>query len=151
MNRSAKPGIPRHRRHELCREVAAAEVPHTELARKYGVTKSAITQFATRHAHRIDEIRSHLDDEFAGLWIARKARPIAALEADYERTLENAKADHHEWVKARIQMAHAVAEELGQLPPRQQIMIAPVTHILVSVDVAECFPDAAQEGEQGGT
>ncbi len=45
---------------------------------------------------------------------------------------------------------HAVAEELGQPPSRQQIMIAPVTHILVGVDMDECFPDAAGEGEPDG-
>jgi predicted transcriptional regulator len=93
-------------------------VRRASLARKYGVGRQAITEFAKRHAWQMKEIEDHLDDEFAGLWIASKANRVSALQADYEIAARSEKSGHHEWVKARVQIAHAVAEELGQLPPR---------------------------------
>lgn len=144
---SGSHGIPRYRIHELCRELAAGEVKRAELARKYGVSRTAITKFAQRHKGRIAEIKAHLDDEYAGLWIAQKQNRIAALMADYEATLEHYRGDHHEWVKARTAIAHAVAEELGQLPNKSNLTIGgTVRHELVGVDVNECFP-ADEPGE----
>lgn len=142
VDRSGGHGIPRYRRHELCRELAAGEVTRASLARKYGVTRQAITKFAQANKGRIEEIKAHLDDEFAGLWITRKENRLAALQEDFELASDNIKAGHHEWVKARTALTHAVAEELGQLPNRSQITIGgTVRHELVGVDVSECFPD----------
>lgn len=141
VNDSASHGIPRYRAHELCRELAAGEVTRASLARKYGVSRSAITQFAKRNKGRIDEIKASLDDEYAGLWIARKRNRVAALQADYEMAAAEGRASHHEWVKARVQITHAVAEELGQLPNRTQLTIGgTVRHELVGVDLDECLP-----------
>lgn len=141
--------IPRYRVHELCRELAVAEVKRVDLARKYGVSGAAITKFAKAHKGQIAEIKAHLDDEFAGLWITRKENRLAALQADFELASDEARASHHEWVKARIQITHAVAEELGQLPNKQNITIGgTVRHELVGVDVSECFPAAEPGGNE---
>jgi hypothetical protein len=134
LSKPAKPGIPRHKNLELCRLLAAGEVQRSELARRYHVTTSAITQFAQRNAARIDEIRANLDDEFAGLWIADKLARVEAYQIDYDSISQN---NHHEWVKARTAILKAVAEELGQLPPRAQVVVAPVVHVIEGVNVNE--------------
>lgn len=121
-------------RRTLCRELATGEMTRAALGRKYGVTGQAIGAFARRHAAEIADIKAALDDAFAGLWIARKEARIAQHQADYEAAEGNEKGDHHEWIKARTAILHAVAEELGQLPPRATITVTPVTHILVGVD-----------------
>lgn len=113
--------------HQLCRDLAEGVKTRAALAREHGVTRQAITKFAQRHRDRIAEIKAHLDDEFAGLWVARKSSRLSA----YQRDLELIEGiPHHEWVKARTGILKAVAEETGQLPPRMQIAVAPVIHII---------------------
>jgi len=123
-------------RRQLCRALAAGEVTRAQLARRYGVSRAYITQFARMYAAEIDQIKARLEDEFAGLWVADKAARIAAHQADYEMALDSPRADHHEWIKTRTQVLHAVAEELGQLPPRTQVNVAAVTHIIEGVDLS---------------
>jgi predicted transcriptional regulator len=125
--RSRSNPIPPHEVQILCRELAMAEVSQNELARRHGVTKSAVSQFARRHAARIAEIREHLDDQFAGLWIADKANRLAVYQHEVEAIAGNT---HHEWVKAKATLLKNVAEETGQLPPRATAVIVPVVHII---------------------
>lgn len=122
-------------RRTLCRELATGEQSNAALARKYGISRPAVTQFARRHAGEIAAIKGQLDDEFAGLWIASKAARIAAYQADYDAAADSDKSDHHEWIKARTSILGAVAEELGQLPPRATIAVIPVTHVIEGVNL----------------
>lgn len=122
-------------RRTLCRELATGEVKRAALARKYGISPAAITAFAKRHAREIDEIKASLDDEFAGLWIADKANRIAAYQADVEASAEGAYGSHYEQIRTRTQILRAVAEELGQLPPRATVSVVPVVHIIEGVDL----------------
>jgi len=71
----------------------------------------------------------------AGLRIASKEARIAAYQGDYEQAASGPKAGHHEWVKARTGILHAVAEELGQLPPRTTVTVMPVVHIVEGIDL----------------
>ena len=131
-----KPRIPPHRIHEACRLLAEAELTRAQIARRFGITRSAVSQFAKRHRDRIEQIRADLDNEFAGLWITRKANRLAGYEADFELAASHRNASHHEWVKARTQILHAVAEELGDLPSRNgTAVIIPVVHVLEAVDL----------------
>lgn len=123
-------------RRQLCRELAAGDVTQAALARKYGITKQAVSAFAKRHAAEIDTIKAQLDDAFAGLWIAAKENRIAQYQADYEASEAHDKAEHFEWIRVRTQIMHQVAEELGQLPPRATLTIMPVVHVLEGVDPA---------------
>lgn len=142
-------GIPGYLIQELCRDLAKAEVKRAALARKYGVSGSAITKFAKRHAARIDEIRAHMDEEFAATWIADKKRRIEAMQADFEVSSESPFAGHYEQIRTRTEILRKVAEELGQIPNKSNIIIGgTVRHELVGVDVNECFPDAPGEGEE---
>lgn len=120
--------------HQLCRELAEGGQTHAELGRKYGVKRTAITDFKARHKRRIDEIAAHLDDEFAGLWVASKAARIAA----HQRDAQLLEGDRHpERVKARTAILKQVAEELGQMPGRAGITITVAEHQLVGVEISE--------------
>lgn len=130
-----RPGIKPWERRQLCRELAIGQPTRAALARKYGVARSTITEFAKRHAAEIDAIKADLDNEFAGLWVADKASRIAAYQADLEMSLSGPYAAHYEHVRTRQAGLRAIAEELGQLPPRATVAVVPVQHILDGVDV----------------
>jgi hypothetical protein len=134
-NNSAEHGIPKRAIPGLCRELAAGEVSRAALARRYGVVRSSITEFAQRHAAQIDLMKTQMDDQFAGLWIASKAHRIAAYQADYQASEGHPRWDHFEHVRVRTQILAAVAEELGQLPPRMQVSVMPVVHVIEGVDL----------------
>ena len=122
-------------RRELTRALAAGEVPRADLARRFGVTRSYVSQFAKMYATDIAMLKGQLDDEFAGLWIARKASRVQAHQADYDAAQEHEKGDHHEWIKCRTAILHTVSEELGQLPPRATVAVMPVVHVIEGVDL----------------
>lgn len=127
--------VPPYLHHQLCRELAqckGVKGSRSKLAAKYGVERQYITDFARRNKARIEEIYNNLDNELAGQWIAEKRNRIEAYKADYEAIQGNT---HHEWVKARTAILRNVAEELGQLPPRQQAVVIPVEHVIVGVDL----------------
>jgi hypothetical protein len=130
-------GIPRWLQGQLMRDLAAGERKRSELARELGVERSTITRFAQRHAREIDEIRAHLDDEFAGNWVAQKQRRLDAYRADFELSASCPRADYHEQIRVRSQILIAVAEELGQLPPRNMAVTATVRHVIESVDLED--------------
>jgi hypothetical protein len=131
----AEPKLTPWDRRQLARDLAEDVVSRRKLATRYGVSHQYLTKFARQHATEIDAMRDRIGDEFAGQWIADKQARIAAYQADYEAALDHPHFDHHEWLKARTQILHAVAEELGALPPRAAVMIVPVTHIVQGVDL----------------
>lgn len=143
--------IPRHRYVELQKALATGEVKRTVLARRYGVSPQAITQFAKRYRWEIDQIRGHVDEALAGLWISSKDNRLAAYQGEYEASLANEfYSNHYEHVKTRAAILRAVADELGDIPNKSQLTIGgTVRHELVGIDVDECFPEAA--GAEAGT
>jgi len=135
-SQTGKPKLTPFDRRAMQRDLAAKELTRAKIARKYGVSTSYVSQFAKQYAKEIDVIRADLDNAFAGFWIASKEFRIQALEAEYARALGSDKRDHHEWIKARLQILHQASEELGQLPPRATVAVTPVVHILEGVDVS---------------
>jgi hypothetical protein len=134
-------GIPRHRIHEVCRELAAGDVSQAAIARKWGIARQTLNDFAHRHAERIADIRAHLDDDYAGLWIANKEARIAAYMDEFERLEHGRNSEHHEWSKARQAALRAVADELGAIPNRSSVQVTGiVTHRLIGVDIERAFP-----------
>ena len=120
----------------MCRLLAEGDLTKAQLARRFGISRTAMTRFARRHKARIEEIRADLDDEFADLWIVRKANRLAAYESDFELASGHPNASHHEWVKSRTQILHAVAQELCQLPGRNGIaVVMPVAHVIEGIDL----------------
>lgn len=133
---SSRVSLPPWQQHKLMRELAAGERSSADLAREYGMGASGIREFKRRNRAQIAAIAADLANEFAGLWIADKMNRIAAYAAEFERASEHKAADHHEWIKARTQILHLVAEELGQLPPRQTVTVVPVQHVIIGVDTS---------------
>lgn len=127
--------IPAYRRYALCRELATGEKTKTVLAQEYGVSVSAISQFAKRNADRIAQILAAIDSEFAGLWLADKVQRIASYQDDMELSADGSRADHFEQIRTRTDIRKAVAEELGQLPTRGVQVSGTVTHILEGVSI----------------
>lgn len=123
-----------HQRRTLARELAQGDVTRASLARKYGVSRPAITKFAKRHAAEISAIAADLQDEFAGQWIAQKELRIEQYQRDLELSAEGDFAGHYEQIRTRTQILHNVAEETGQLPTRGNITVIPVTHTVVGID-----------------
>lgn len=122
-------------RRQLQRALAAGEETRAQIARRFGVGTSYVSKFARQYAWEIDQIKAALTSQFAGLWIASQENRIVAYQEEYALAMGNDKADHHEWIKARTQILHTVAEELGQLPPRATVVVQPVVHIIEGVDV----------------
>jgi hypothetical protein len=130
-------GIPAHRKTEVCRLLAAGIVKRTDIARQFGVTGGAITQFAHRHARLIAEMKQQAASEagrqIVGLWITAQENRLSAYQADYELSLGNARADHYEHIKARALLLKQAAEELGEL--QQAMAVVPVQHVVINVDL----------------
>lgn len=132
----------RHRA-EILRHLAVGDMTTGALAKKYGVQRSSVTIFKQRNRREIDDIRARLDDEFAGLWVARKSSRLAELEWQIEiidsaiRDLDQAGQYDMDLMRVRASLMKQASEELGQLPPRQQVVSAQVTHTVVGVSSDE--------------
>jgi|ERR1700745_2019787 len=129
----------RHR--QVVRDLALGNFSQDELAEKYGVSQSAISQFKSRHAVEIAAVAADADDAYAGILIADKQARIAAYQAIHDEALvpvpkvtpsgkpalrinketgeieEITEVDH----RAAMQALKSVAEEMGQLPTRLQV------------------------------
>lgn len=130
---SRQPKLSPADRRDLCHALAAADLKQSDLARRYDVTRQYVSAFAQQHSSEIAAMRERLDDELAGLWIANKAARITAYQDDYELSLSGPHGSHYEHIRTRTQIAGAVAEELGQLPPRTQVAVASVTYVVEGV------------------
>jgi hypothetical protein len=126
-----------HHKLELKRALAEEIISRSELARRYNISTPYVTQFANRYASEIEDIRQHLTDQWAGLWVADKKNRLSAYMDEIERLNESKYADHHEWSKARQQALRSVAEELGDLPPRQTTFVQTVVHVVEGVNIEE--------------
>lgn len=114
-----------HRKLDLIRLLAVGEWTQEELAERFGVTQPAISLFKKRYAVEITQVKENLEDQFAGLWIARKEARVAEL----EDVAESFKADDPKAANIRLRALKQAAEELGQL--RVQIDINPPTDYTV--------------------
>lgn len=124
-------------RRTLCRELATGEQTRAQLARKYGVSRPAITQFAKRYDGEIKALQEDLSNEFAAQWIAQKELRIEQYQKDLELSAESPYAEHYEQIRTRGMILRSVAEELGQLPTRGNITVVPVQHVVVGVNTED--------------
>jgi hypothetical protein len=122
----------------VIRALATGDPKQSVLAEMFGVGRNAITNFKDRNRRAIDEVRQAIDDEFAGLWVARKEARLAELEwmidilADAIEEMPDV-----DMIRVRASLLKNVSEELGQLPPRQQVVSARVTHVVEGFTSAE--------------
>jgi hypothetical protein len=120
-------------KHRLVRDFALGEKNQKELAEQYGVSQTSISQFKKRHALEIEEVRNNLADQYAGVWVARKLDRIREYQNAAEKMASGESARSQEVL---VSILKAVAEELGDLPARQQINISQenVTYEIVGID-----------------
>lgn len=118
-----------HNTRQVIRALAIDIQTRAQIAREYGVTRSAITHFAARHAREIHELQlaleTKVEDRLAGMWIADQENRIALLQWIAEHAIDTRD------IMAALRYA---AEELGQLPPRSQVVVVPVHHVIEGVD-----------------
>lgn len=136
----------------LIRDLASGK-SGTDLAEKLGVTPGAIYAFQRRHADAIEAAAADFESEFAGLWIASKAKRLAEIEsvaAHIDALMSDEVAEAlDEWVSSkedhekehalerlaesalgdpnalRIKLAalKQAAEELGQIPTKTVVEV----------------------------
>lgn len=130
----------------------------SDIAQKYGVTQQSVSQFAIKHAEKIEELRSRTRAIGEGLWIADKQARIGAYQETAERVealldaeVEPADDDDErgkrrrstggvplaELLRTQQAAYRAVAEELGDLPQRIKVEGGgePVRHVIEGVDI----------------
>lgn len=125
----------------LARDLALGELNQSALAEKYGVVPSSITEFKQRRAEEIAAIAAHADDEYAGMWIAKKVERLAELERIFDKAMtptpkispKGTTVSHYDPEtgeshtimeidgRAAMQALKQAAEELGQLATRVQL------------------------------
>lgn len=128
-----------HTRARLIHEIATRTEPYTKIADRHGVTRSAISQFAARHALAIADARASLDDEAAHLWVTHRTARLAEIQQTIE-DLDDALAgglapDRAPLYRARLAAIRQAAEETGQL--RDTAPVHTVQIVLNGVDPAD--------------
>lgn len=123
-------------KHRLIRDFALGEKAGHELAKEYGVSQTSISAFKKRNAMEIEEVRNHLADEYAGVWVARKLDRIREYQEAAEKMASGNSPRNAEVLTSILK---AVAEELGQLPARAQVNVSTenVTYQLVGIDLED--------------
>lgn len=121
-------------KHRLIRDFALGEKSGREMAKEYGVSETSMSAFKRRNAMEIEEVRNHLADEYAGVWVATKLNRIREYQEAAEKMASGSSPRNQEVL---VSILKAVAEELGQLPARQQVNVSTenVTYQIVGIDL----------------
>lgn len=120
-------------KHRLIRDFALGEKTGRQLAEQYGVSTTSISSFKKRHAFEIEEVRNNLADEYSGTWVADKLKRIQEYQEAAEKMARGASPRNQEVL---VTILKAVAEELGQLPTRQQVNVSQETTVYQVVGVS---------------
>jgi hypothetical protein len=121
-------------KHRLIRDFALGEKSGRTLAAEYGVSQTSISAFKKRNEMAIEEVRNNLADEYAGVWVAQKLNRIREYQEAAEKMSSGESPRNAEVLTSILK---AVAEELGQLPARQQVNVSTenVTYQIVGINV----------------
>lgn len=137
---------------KLIRALALGEKTQAVLADEFGVTNGAISQFKTRHQVAIADMVASIEDEMAGIWVAKKTARLAEYQQDIEDINvdlatqpgldSNGEAiplpDKGALMNAKHRALKSVAEEMGQLPTKVQMdLTVKARHELVGVDLED--------------
>ncbi len=120
-------------RGQLIVDLATGEVPQTELAVRYGVHKSAITQFKKRYQTEIDSRRERIMDEYQDLWIADKKSRLAARQVLAEELGLNEVTPRTAEVIDKL--LNSAADELGELQPKNEINVQLAEYRISGIDL----------------
>lgn len=138
---SAPPGkhssIPRARWLEVARAIVTGSPTQAQIARRFDITRSAVTQWKKRHRGLIAQVQASIDTEFSAIYLSEKLSRLWSLQQDFELSTEQPNAATPDHIRVRMALLHAIAEETGQLLPRTMIAVVPVRHILEGVDISK--------------
>jgi transposase-like protein len=127
--------IPRHRWLEVARHIVTGDLTRAQLARQFSISRSGMSQWCKRHRGLIEQVRASADTQYGAVYFADKINRLWALQQEYEVSAGQPDAARPEAIRARAAVLHAIAEELGALPPRTTVMVVPVQHVLEGVDI----------------
>lgn len=121
---------------KLIRDLALDEWSQEALGVKYGVSRQAIVKFKSRHLAEVQSVRTQMDDQYAGAWIADKMARLGAYQEAAERMMDGRSPRSAEVL---VNILKGAAEELGQLPARTQVQVntANVTYEVVGINPAD--------------
>lgn len=123
----------------LIQEIAEGTRPYRELAEEYGFTsESVVAQFKMRNKEAIARAKQGFEQRMEDLWVADKRARIAT----YEESIESLSQLVDELEPEKRPNAHKiihnalrnVAEELGQLAPKEVPVAGQLTVRLEGVD-----------------
>jgi len=127
---------------DLIHRLALGVETERELAEAFGVAPSAIHQFRVKpeNVRAIEKQRAQIEDKTAGLWAAELASRIAELQSDVDLCNERLAGDlppeqFARVVRVKKAVLHEIAEQLGQLKPRQINVGTTVRYEIVGVDM----------------
>lgn len=132
--KTAGGSIPCARWLEVARAIVTGSPTQAELARRFGITRSAVTQWKKRHKALIEQTRASIDTEWTAIYLSEKLSRLWALQQDFELSTEQANSGSPDHIRVRMALLRAIAEELGDLP-RTSVMVVPVQHQLIGVDI----------------
>lgn len=114
----------------LAHDLALGEETQAALARKYSVSDSAISYFRNQHSGDIEKVQEDAFRARTDLWINDLNERKWAYQDIYETFNRRTEADGNIRLKALKQMD----ELTGQIPPKTNIAIIPVQHMVVDSD-----------------
>jgi transposase-like protein len=118
--------IPRARWLEVARAIVTGSPTQAQIARRFDITRSAVTQWKKRHRGPIEQVRASIDTEFSAVYLSEKLTRLWSLQPDFELSTEQPNAASPDHIRVRMALLRAIAEELGALPPRTSVMVVPV-------------------------
>lgn len=125
----------------LIRRLALGVESERELAEAFAVAPSSIHEFRVKpeNVRAIEKRRAQIENDLAGLWSAELCNRIAELEADVDRltdAMEQAPAELlPRLVSVKRWCLREIAEQLGELGPRQITVGTTVRYEIVGVDM----------------
>ena len=119
---------------KLVHELAKANKSQRAIAAELDVSQSWVSEFKRKFADEIDEHRQQILEQMVELSIREQEWRLRELQFDVEmlRGWRSPAA-----VTARMQVLKHVAEELGQMPERNRVVVIPVQHVVEGVDMRE--------------
>lgn len=129
-----------HKFLHLINDVVSARLTRAQIADRWGCTESELDAWCSNHCFDIDTARTDPSGPDALLWVQSKTdrtwdiQEVIEILADYIRSCKVPDIDA---IRAYASLFKQVSEELGQLPPRQQVVSARVDHVIAGVAADE--------------
>lgn len=117
---------------DIINDLAISNLNQQEIAAKYDMDKSTLSRFKYAHISEIQAVKDNYTHQFTGMLVRNQEYRLKEREKDMAK-LDNQKSA--ESVLARETIRKNTAEELGQIAPKTNIVIVPVNHQYVGVDI----------------